>query len=543
MFRAYRFLLAWGAVALLLLGALPARTASAQDRRCFVETNQCIEGRFREYWEQGGGLPVFGFPITPAREELNRDTGKTYLTQWFERNRFEFHPENARPYDVLLGRLGEDTLIKMGRDWRAEYREIPLPSGECELPWVEGKMIFLCPPFRDYYYANGVEFDRQPGVAPAESLALFGLPLTHPKMETNSSGDTVLTQWFERARIEYHPNKPQPYKVLLGLLGNELRKDAPQTPAPAPQAHPTIPFAAVDNKLFELRPGGQTTEIGALPALGRVFDSVQRGDELIFLHERGLVSAARGRGPRTIATFTQGAATGGYLVTTGNSNKVLYVYTRAATNQMGWESVAGVIENGAARKVRQAANNMLALGLTADGRGMYVIDQGQDPSFVTVKLVYLETGRVQVELPYAGEGAVALAPDGATVAAVSFRGSELDSLTFYTSGSATGGPFNVTPKEGWNVAALRWAPSGRVVYATLYPRADTSQGELWQIDPVTRRSALVARNFAVDTALLGVSQDGRFLLGQQGESLIVVELQTGRTERYSLPRGAVIARW
>jgi hypothetical protein len=32
--------------------------------------------------------------------------GRMYLTQWFERARFEYHPENAAPYDVLLGRLG-----------------------------------------------------------------------------------------------------------------------------------------------------------------------------------------------------------------------------------------------------------------------------------------------------------------------------------------------------------------------------------------------------------------------------------------------------
>ena len=31
----------------------PARAA---DERCFPETNQCIGGRFRQYWEQNGGL-------------------------------------------------------------------------------------------------------------------------------------------------------------------------------------------------------------------------------------------------------------------------------------------------------------------------------------------------------------------------------------------------------------------------------------------------------------------------------------------------------
>ena len=30
-----------------------------------------------------------------------------------------------------------------------------------------------------------------------------------------------MTQWFERARFEWHPDKPREFKVLLGLLGNE----------------------------------------------------------------------------------------------------------------------------------------------------------------------------------------------------------------------------------------------------------------------------------------------------------------------------------
>src|SRR5689334_18855427 len=44
----------------VLLMAAP--NAGAQvDQRCFPETGQCASGRVREFWEQNGGLPVFGF--------------------------------------------------------------------------------------------------------------------------------------------------------------------------------------------------------------------------------------------------------------------------------------------------------------------------------------------------------------------------------------------------------------------------------------------------------------------------------------------------
>src|SRR5262249_6488851 len=101
-------------LAAALRALAPASGAHAQSgQRCFSETGFCIDGRIREFWEQNGGLPVFGLPVTPQQQETIE--GKTLQAQWFERNRLELHPENARPYDVLLGRLGADRLGQRGR--------------------------------------------------------------------------------------------------------------------------------------------------------------------------------------------------------------------------------------------------------------------------------------------------------------------------------------------------------------------------------------------------------------------------------------------
>ena len=273
MFRIQQIVLIFGVLLTFLAGLPPARSAQAQGRLCFPETNQCVEGRFLEYWQQRGGLPVFGYPTTPARQEANRDTGQVYLTQSFERNRFELHPENAQPYDVLLGRLGEDILLKQSRDWRGEYTE-QAPGSQCETQATDGKDFLLCPPFLDYYRTRGVEFDGRPGISPAESLALFGLPLTQPKMETNSSGDNVLTQWFERARFEYHPTKPEPYKVLLGLLGNEARSGVgPVTPSCRTETIPEL-RRHYEQAVPDLRPrlGCPTTAIHDVQVAEQFFE-------------------------------------------------------------------------------------------------------------------------------------------------------------------------------------------------------------------------------------------------------------------------------
>lgn len=48
---------------------------------------------------------------------------------------------------------------------------------------------------------------------------IFGKPLTEEVLEQG-----VTVQYFEKARFEYHPGNPDPYKVLLGELGLELTR-------------------------------------------------------------------------------------------------------------------------------------------------------------------------------------------------------------------------------------------------------------------------------------------------------------------------------
>jgi hypothetical protein len=98
----------------LLLAAAPSAAAAQTDQRCFPETGQCIGGRMRAFWEQNGGLPVFGLPTGPQSEM--QIEGMPFQAQLFERNRLELHPENQPPYDVLLSRLGADRLAQQGRD-------------------------------------------------------------------------------------------------------------------------------------------------------------------------------------------------------------------------------------------------------------------------------------------------------------------------------------------------------------------------------------------------------------------------------------------
>jgi hypothetical protein len=188
------------------------------DVLCFKVPNvsNCISGRFRQYWEQNGGLPIFGYPMSPQRPERNRDTGEVYQVQWFERARFELHPGQNKPYDVLLGRLGDDQLLHRGVDWTKLPREGG-PKRNCL--WFPETGHNVCDQvrgaqFKTYWQTHGIR-DKNIGSF-KRSLALLGMPLTEPRMEVTANGERVLTQWFERTRLEYRPGKPQKLGVLIG---------------------------------------------------------------------------------------------------------------------------------------------------------------------------------------------------------------------------------------------------------------------------------------------------------------------------------------
>ncbi len=202
--------------------ATPSHAAETSGQ-CFVETGFCIDGRIREYWQAQGGLRVFGYPIGP--QATVRIEGKSFTAQSFERNRLELHPENARPYDVLLGRLGADRLAQQGRDW---YQFPKSATAECKT--FDQTQHAVCGRIWQVWRQYGLEMDGQAGISEAESLALFGLPLSGLQTERLSDGNEYQVQWFERARFELHPENAAPYDVLFGLLGNETRDHVPATP-------------------------------------------------------------------------------------------------------------------------------------------------------------------------------------------------------------------------------------------------------------------------------------------------------------------------
>lgn len=184
--------------------------------RYFGETGHAAVNHFLEFWKNTpNALFTLGYPISaPFIEESFTNPGEYYRVQYFERAILEEHPENYGQQGnrfYILGRL-MGTRLSQGRENEAPFQPVPDP-GDGTWDSISQHTLRNSPaPFRNFYLNNG-------------GLEVFGRPLSEQFQEVNQAdGQTYWVQYFERQRLEWHPEIADPqYQVLLGLLGNEYR--------------------------------------------------------------------------------------------------------------------------------------------------------------------------------------------------------------------------------------------------------------------------------------------------------------------------------
>lgn len=175
-------------------------TTNAQSQRCFPETTYCITGSIRTYWERNGGLSAFGYPISNPQAETVE--GHILQVQWFERDRLEIQADGS----ITAGRLGARLLELQHRPWEGFPKDSQTTDPSCSYFTVTG--FNVCLDMLRYWASNG-------------GLERFGYPIS-PVMSETIEGRAYSVQYFERRRIEIHPELVQPFNILLGLLGREV---------------------------------------------------------------------------------------------------------------------------------------------------------------------------------------------------------------------------------------------------------------------------------------------------------------------------------
>jgi hypothetical protein len=162
------------------------------DYKYYSETGHSISNDFLKFYLS---LPqpekIWGFPITEAF--FSTTNGR--VTQYFQKVRFELYPENPSELRVAIAPLGKLLYVK--------GKTLPVPESfpTCRsFPEIEYK---VCYAFLDYFLANG-------------GIPVFGYPISNFEIE-----DNLIIQYFQRAKMEWHPELPSGERVVLANLGEE----------------------------------------------------------------------------------------------------------------------------------------------------------------------------------------------------------------------------------------------------------------------------------------------------------------------------------
>ena len=192
-----------------IVQVLPS-TGAPTASQYFAPTGRTVSGDFLSTYEQYG-LDRLGYPLSD--EETENGT----KVQYFERVRMEYHPELlAAGYNVLFTRLGAS--ISEG----SQFNSVAPFASTANRAYFRETSHSLAEPFLSYWNKNG-------------SVNLFGYPISEPIEQ-----DGMTVQWFERARMEYHPelaNKGTAIQLtLLGKIAYNRTPEGASAPPAAPQA-------------------------------------------------------------------------------------------------------------------------------------------------------------------------------------------------------------------------------------------------------------------------------------------------------------------
>lgn len=182
---------------LLVLSGLAGGQVYAQDqegRAFFPETGHWVTGPFLEKFNSVlNPKELFGNPITDAFQ----DQVYGFIIQYFEKVRFEYHPEEIPDLQVKISPLGS-YLYKPGPTLPAIFNRTA-----CRFYGNVSPGYYVCYDFLKFFLKNG-------------GVSQFGYPISNFEIQ-----DGWIVQYFQRARFEWHPENPQGTWVTVSDLGEQ----------------------------------------------------------------------------------------------------------------------------------------------------------------------------------------------------------------------------------------------------------------------------------------------------------------------------------
>lgn len=173
------------------LGEKRALAQTTEGSLYFPETGHWVSNEFLVHYQSvSNPEKLFGLPITDAFWDEATETD----IQYFEKVRFELHPESPLDLRVQLTHLGA-YLYSAGQTLPAQPN-----SPACHFFPENGYQV--CYAFLDFFEANG-------------GITQFGYPISNFEVH-----EGWIVQYFQRARFEWHPELATGQRVTLTNLGS-----------------------------------------------------------------------------------------------------------------------------------------------------------------------------------------------------------------------------------------------------------------------------------------------------------------------------------
>ena len=240
---------------------------------------------------------------------------------------------------------------------------------------------------------------------------LFRLPLTDPRLEKNVTGDTVMTQWFERVRFEWHPGNSKPYKLLLGLLGREV-SDGPAIDI-ATYTHPAGQWS-VEYPSDLLHPedlgdgviifiAKDRGTVAAIDSYGAVGDAYGNTGEELRNRARATLARIYGRpvNEQDVLAAPGGRWETGITFTTERGSKGEALYEQRGRQQGNYRT-NGFLFGYKAETEETILPRLLAMRLTFRSAAAGARDVDRAREALALFFTYLNAGRYSEAVPYYG---------------------------------------------------------------------------------------------------------------------------------------------
>lgn len=196
----------------------------------FPETDHYVSTPLKELWRRAGGEAVFGLPLTEAIVEQVGDNGTPFghnarIVQYFERARFEYYPDKIHEPDFLkyshldkyfyiikFGTLGQELG---GPDVQNSPKVARSQPDSATYQYFNDTGHDLSGSFLAFWQAHyGTQILGSPISQP------LNIPIPAATDGSNLPAKTLLVQYFQNARLEYHPELAgQTGEIQISKLG------------------------------------------------------------------------------------------------------------------------------------------------------------------------------------------------------------------------------------------------------------------------------------------------------------------------------------